>query len=278
MNTNNFKWSLIAHTPAAATIAVARPNPYVGNSTQSKQTNAVKPHILITLALAGTLVVPALRAEEPSQWRFEVTPYALMPGIFGDISIGRVNAPVDVSFDTIWHNLEFTAMGTVGVGYGRWAFTTDVVYLGAGGSNDRGGLDFEQWMVEPTLSYAVCKGIEVLAGARYNNLSAEITGGPLGRNPSATQAWWDPLVGANLSLPLGRNFSVNLRGDIGGFGVNSDLTWQAYPFLGWQFAKWGSLQAGYRFYSIDYETGSGSSRFKYDVLYRGPQLGVTFSF
>jgi len=238
----------------------------------------MKATILITLALAGTLVVPALRAEETSPWRFEVTPYLLMPGIFGDIGIGPIDSPMDVSFDKIWHNLEFTAMGTVGVGYGRWALTTDVVYLGVGGSKGPLGLDLEQWMVEPTLSYTVWKGVEVLAGARYNNLSAEITEGPLGRNPSGTQAWWDPLVGANLSLPLGRNFSVNLRGDIGGFGVNSDLTWQAYPFLGWQFARWGSLQAGYRFFSIDYETGSGRSRFNYDVLYRGPQLEITLTF
>jgi len=132
-------------------------------------------------------------------------------------------------------------------------------------------------MVEPTLSYRVCTGFEVLAGARYNDMEAEING-PLGLIPSGKQAWWDPLVGANLSLPLGKGFSVNLQGDIGGFGVNSDLTWQAYPFLGWQFAKWGALQAGYRFYSIDYKNDSGSRPFEYDVLYRGPQVGITFHF
>ena len=245
----------------------------------------MKANILITLTLATALLPSALRAEETNKWTLAVTPYGYMPGIFGDIGIGSVNRPVDVSFDKIWHNLEFTAMGTVRVGYDRWALTTDVVYLGVGGTKDLGvgnrdvllGFDFEQWMVEPTLSYTVWKGVEVLAGARYNNIEAEING-PLGRNPSGTQAWWDPLVGANLSLPLGKGFSVNLRGDIGGFGVNSDLTWQAYPFLGWQFAKWGSLQAGYRFFSIDYETGSGRDRFSYDVLYRGPQVEVTFRF
>ena len=33
-------------------------------------------------------------------------------------------------FDKIWDNLEFDAMGTLRVGYDRWAFTTDVIYMG----------------------------------------------------------------------------------------------------------------------------------------------------
>jgi hypothetical protein len=233
---------------------------------------------LLSLLAANLLVLPAACASETNKWTFEVTPYLLMPGIFGDVGIGRINAPVDVSFDKIWHNLEFTAMGTVRVGYDRWALTTDVVYLGAGGTGGLANLGFEQWMVEPTLSYTVCQGFEVLAGGRYNNISAEISGPSGGRSQSGTQDWWDPIVGAKMSLPLGKQFSVNLHGDIGGFGVGSDLTWQAFPYLGWQFAKWGSIQAGYRFLSMDYETGSGLRRFSYDVLYRGPQLGLTFHF
>lgn len=232
---------------------------------------------LLTVIAAALLVPPAAPADETKQWRFEVTPYLLAPGIFGEIGIGPVNRPVDVTFDKIWHNLEFFQMWTVGVGYDRWALTTDVIYLGVGGTKGAADLDFNQWMVEPTLSYSVCRGFDLLAGARYNNMDASI-GGPLGGDPSGTQAWWDPIVGAKVSLPLGRKFSFNVQGDIGGFGVGSDLTWQAFPYFGWQFAKWGSLQVGYRFLAIDYENDSGSRPFRYDVTYRGPQAGVTFHF
>jgi hypothetical protein len=38
------------------------------------------------------------------------------------------------------------------------------------------------------------------------------------------------------------------------------------------------LQAGYRFLSTDYETGSGVNRFRYDVRVHGPQLGFTLHF
>jgi hypothetical protein len=69
-----------------------------------------------------------------------------------------------------------------------------------------------------------------------------------------------------------------VRGDIGGFGAGSDLAWQAFPYVDWRIAKWGSLQAGYRWMGMDYESGSGATRFKYDMLIQGPQLGFTLHF
>lgn len=103
--------------------------------------------------------------------------------------------------------------------------------------------------------------------------------GPLGINPSDKQSWWDPIAGARVSLPLCNKFSLHVTGDIGGLEWGgSDFTWQAYPYFNWQFTKCASLQVGYRFLSVDYETGSGLNRFKYDVLTQGPQLGFTFHF
>ena len=241
----------------------------------------MKPNILITLALAGTLVVPALRAQDTNRWRFDVSLYGLAVGMAGDVGIGRVNADVDAGFDKIWENLEFGAMGMLRLGYDRWALSTDVLYMGLQGSKNGVTAEFDQWMVEPTLSYRVSKYFEPLAGVRYNNLSGEIRGPgilPTPRIPTGTQDWWDPIVGANLNLPLGKGFSFNVRGDIGGFGVGSDFAWQVFPYLSWQFAQWGALQAGYRWLYMSYEAGSGASRFKYDMLNQGPQLGVTFTF
>jgi len=237
----------------------------------------MKHKLLFTLTLAATLLPSALRAGENDKWTFDVTLYGLAAGMSGEVGVGPLNADVDVGFDKIWDNLEFGAMGKLRVGYDRWAFTTDVIFMGLGASKNGVSADLDQWVVEPSLSYRLCKEFELLAGARYNNLSGEIRG-PFGRNPTGTQDWWDPIVGANLSLPFAKKFSFNVRGDIGGFGVGSDLTWQAFPYLGWQFTQWGSLQVGYRWVSTDYETGSGASRFKYDMLTQGPQVGFTLHF
>ena len=236
---------------------------------------------LLSLFAAALLAPPAAGASETNKWTFDLSLYGLAVGMSGDIGVGPVNADVDVGFDKIWDNLEFGAMGTLRLGYDRWALTTDVLYMGLQGSKNGVTAEFDQWMVEPTISYRVCKYFEPLAGVRYNYLSGELRGPgilPTPRIPTGTQDWWDPIVGANLNLPLGKNFSFNVRGDIGGFGAGSDFTWQAFPYFGWQFAQWGSLQAGYRWVYMDYETGSGASRFKYDMLIQGPQLGFTIHF
>lgn len=237
---------------------------------------------LLLLGAATLLAPPAAGAGETNKWTFDISLYGLAVGMAGDLGVGPVNADLDVGFDKIWDNLEFAGMGTVRVGYGPWALTTDVIYMGLQGSKNNLTAEFDQWMVEPTLSYRTCQYFEALAGARYNNLSGELRGPgaiiPSGTIRSGTQEWWDPVVGGNVNLPLGKGFSFNVRGDVGGFGAGSDLAWQAYPHFSWRFAKWGSFEAGYRWLYMDYETGSGRDRFNYDVLNQGPQLGIAFRF
>jgi len=219
--------------------------------------------------------------QQDDKWTFDVSLYGLAAGMSGDVAARGISADLDLGFDEILENLRFGAMGKIRVGYERWSFNTEVIYMSLEASKDGFKAEMDQWIVEPSVGYTVCKGFEALAGVRYNNLSGDITGtGPLGiaRAASGTQDWWDPIVGANLSLPFAKKFSFNFRGDIGGFGVGSDLTWQAFPYVNWQISRCCSLQAGYRWVYVDYETGSGANEFKYDVLTQGPQLGVTFRF
>jgi hypothetical protein len=237
----------------------------------------MKLQLPFTLTLATALQPLALPAADNDQWTFDLTLYGLAAAMSGDVAVRGVPADVDVGFDQIWDNLEFGAMGKLRVGHGRWALTADVIYMGLGASKDGVSVDMDQWVAEPTLSYQVTKNFEALAGVRYNNLALDING-PLGLDPSGTEDWWDPIVGANLVLPFAERFSVNLRADIGGFGVGSDLTWQAFPFLGWQLSESISLQAGYRVVYVDYESGSGADRFKYDIYTHGPQVGFSFRF
>jgi hypothetical protein len=236
---------------------------------------------LLPLCAAALLAALPARAIETNKWTFDVSLYGLAAGMSGDVGVGSVTTGVDVGFKDILDNLEFGAMGAARVGYGPWAFTTEVLYMSLEGSKGGVTANLDQWMVEPTFSYRVSKYFEPLAGVRYNTLSAEFRGPgilPTPRVPTGTQDWWDPIVGGNLSLPLPKGFSLNFRGDVGGFGVGSDVTWQAFPYVSWQFTQWASLQAGYRWLYMDYETGSGQSRFKYDMLIQGAQLGFTFSF
>ena len=223
---------------------------------------------------------------EPSDTRFDVSLYFLGAGMTGDVQVGFVEADLNVGFDEVMDHLEFGVMGFGRFRKGPWSFTAEFVYMGLGASKDFASSNFDQWIAEPSIGYRVTPWLEPLVGVRYNNLFGEVVGS-LGRNPSRTQDWWDPIVGATATVPVGRTISVALRGDVGGFGIGSDLTWQAHPYLDWTFMPTASLQAGYRWLDVDYEherpiegrniawEGDGYHNFRWDVLSQGPQIGVT---
>jgi len=237
--------------------------------------------IISALTLTLGIVSGGKLGAQTNKWTFDVTLYGLAAGMTGDVGIGPVNADLDVGFDQIADNLEFGGMGRMRVGYERWSLNMDVIYMGLGASKNGVSAEFDQWVVEPSVGFMAAKGFEVLAGVRYNNLSGELRGPgvlPTPRIPAGTQEWWDPIIGANLRLPFARQFRFNLRTDIGGFGVGSDITWQAYPSVSWHPYNWCSLELGYRWVYMDYSDGSGLNSFRYDILTHGPQLGFTFSF
>ena len=237
----------------------------------------MKNKLLFTLTLATALLPSALRAEETNKWTFDASLYGLAAGMSGNVAVKGVPADVDVGFNKIWDNLKFGAMGGARLGYERWALSTEVIYMDLEAPKGPFTAKAEQWMVQPALEYQVCRYLDAYAGTRYNSIHLALNG-PLGVNPSGTQDWWDPIIGARVSLPVWKKLSFNVSGDIGGFGAGSDLTWQAYPCFNWQFTRVMSLQVGYRFLYTDYETGSGLNRFKYDMLTSGPQIGFTFHF
>jgi hypothetical protein len=248
----------------------------------------VKTNTFASLAIVVSLALTqranpcfAMEESQPARWNLELSLYALAAGLTGDVTVRGLNADFDANFSGLWDHLEFGAMSKLRVGYKRWAMNADLIYMALGASKGGIGADLDQWVVEPSLSYAISRRIEVLAGVRYNNINGEIRGPGVLSPPRiffGTQDWWDPIVGANLSLPFAKRFSFNFRGDIGGFGMGSDLTWQAFPYVSWHMTEQASVQAGYRWVSTDYDTGSGAKRFRYDVLTHGAQVGFTYRF
>jgi len=84
-----------------------------------------------------------------------------------------------------------------------------------------------------------------------------------------TQSWADPVLGARFRLNLDKGWFVSLKGDAGGFGVGSQLTWQVCTGLGKQFKERYSLLLGYRYMDVDYKNGG----FLYDTHMSGLLAG-----
>lgn len=90
----------------------------------------------------------------------------------------------------------------------------------------------------------------------------------------ASKAWVDPFIGFRGRWDINDVHYLVGRGDIGGFGVSSDLAWNAYAALGTVVNERTSVEIGYRYYQVDYDRGG----FLYDVATKGPFLGVRIDF
>jgi hypothetical protein len=128
---------------------------------------------------------------------------------------------------------------------------------------------------------------EIGAGARLNNIQTDIDvrryvigpGNPTEEvSESASKTWVDPIIITRLSADIKDKWLFQLRGDVGGFGVGSDLAWQVQAYAGFRFTKLFQLTAGYRILSIDYDKGEDSERFTYNVDTFGPVIRFGFNF
>jgi hypothetical protein len=234
----------------------------------------------VVLSLALLSPTSGALAQETSGWHFDTSLNLFLAGLGGDVGVKGLSTHVDTSFGDIAKQLQFAAAGRVTLGYDRFLLSTEFSYMKLSASVPGASVNLKQWLVEPSLGYQISDYIEVFAGARYNNIQGALNfTGPLGLVAGGTQEWWDPIIGTQLSFPLGgKKLTLDGRFDDGGFNDGSELTWQAYPYLNWHFATWGSAQLGYRWLSTDYHTGSGRSAFLYDVLLQGPEVDLTIHF
>lgn len=78
--------------------------------------------------------------------------------------------------------------------------------------------------------------------------------------------------------PLSEKWRFRCRGDLGGFGIGSKLSWQAMINFGYRPWERTSIFFGYRGLGHDYEDGSGRDFVTLDFVHHGPQVGVDFHF
>ena len=249
--------------------------------------------VVAAVILAGSAHVapaqsPAADNDNPG-WGFVVAPYLLFPNMNGQTSV-RGN-PVDVDLDPgdIFDKLDFGAMLYLEMANRDWAITLDGLYmnLGASGMTPLTGraaeVDMKQLGITATGMWRVESFAEIGIGGRFNSIEGGLIVAPgdivlPGLDVSDTQSWFDPLIVLRFTAPLESSWKLGIRGDVGGFGMGSDITWQVFPFVGYRFSNLFEISGGYRALGMDYKTGSGTDAFLYDMVIFGPQLGLVFHF
>ncbi|MDF1701463.1 MAG: hypothetical protein P1V36_09940 [Planctomycetota bacterium] len=242
----------------------------------------------------------------PCTWHGEVSLLAWIPGIDGDMTVRGRKADVKVKPMDIIENLdklESIFQGRISAYRGKWGFTLggltvrfeDTLDIEETGTTRTGGIGLD--MLEAYVSYCLkrcplevgcnprCPGFaayEVYVGARY--FSTQLTIDPLAGAAAVAagarqvKSWVDPIIGGKATWELGNGWGFDLQGDIGGFGVGSDFSWNlraGVQYRPWQLA---SFELGFKITQMDYTDGSGTNRFEWDAALWGPYLALNFHF
>jgi len=222
-------------------------------------------------------------AAAADEWQFEITPYIWAAGIEGDISTGGgtpVSSPVenDYSFFAM-ENLDLAGFLAFEARKGRWHVLSDGLYVDYSDAFTNGpvttDLEVEGVILEGALGYHLSQieQLIVLAGGRYFSIrnNIDLTPGPSG---SDRVDWADPFIGARVSHDINSTWHASLRGDIGGFGVSSELMYNVVVTLGYRFNDDFDLKIGYRYLYADFD----KDLFKYDASLSGFGVGLGIRF
>ena len=121
--------------------------------------------------------------------------------------------------------------------------------------------------IQNTINYEISSSLVNIQGTTQNTIQAG-------------KLWLEPLVGAKLGLQLSDPITLWLRGDMSGFVLagDTDYSWNLLFGMDWWVRENISLQLGYRFYEINYQTGTGSNAFGFSQLFNGPFVSASFHF
>jgi hypothetical protein len=212
-------------------------------------------------------------AEVPAdaQWSFVFEPYLWLAGVDGE---GSADASGETSFVGGFDSAFMMRFEAHLPDYGP-ALLFDALTLDL--ADDEGSVQTETDadMLEAGFSLPLDDRarVELIAGARYVELGfdVEVGGADAG---SARESWIDPWIGARGSIPFADDWSFRYRGDVGGFGIGSEFTWQGALGVAVLLGDHVRLEAGYRAISIDFDQGD----LDYDALIHGPQLSLALGF
>lgn len=144
---------------------------------------------------------------------------------------------------------------------------------GADGSSTAvdGLLGFRYW----NNSFAAT--FDATANVNFSNLGIERSFGIATARSEVVQ-WVDPVLGLRLRHAFTPDQQIFVRGDIGGFGLGGQFSWQAvaaYSYA-WQFTGYQiAAVLGFRALGVNYISGSGADTFGLNQVLYGPIIGAS---
>jgi len=247
--------------------------------------------IFTLMILAASVCSAQDSTQTQDRWEFLVEPYLMFPNMKGTAGIGLApDGEVNAGIGDIFDRLQAGFMLYGEARNGAWALSSDFLYM-----NLKQDAVPSQTIYSGTVSVAemawelaglkkILPWLEGGIGARLVSLKAEmeflrnqVGERTTGHEESGRQTWVDPLLVVRMKLPDSGSWLLQFRGDIGGFGIGSELTWQIQAYGGYRFSDLFQVTAGYRAFGIDYEEGVEQERFVYNVTTFGPVVRLGFN-
>jgi hypothetical protein len=257
-------------------------------ATKEKDTPEAEVTSASETSVDSTTANKAAAPQGGARWEFAVAPYAFFAALDGRVGVVGQTAQVDASFSDIFKNLDFAAMGAFEARKGNWSFVGDAMYMSLSGkrvtpSRLFSDIDVEvkEFVFDPVVAYRVLKTerghIDLLGGARIWHVKSHLTFQPLILplvDVEESKNWVDPIVGARGVVSLAPRVFLTGRFDMGGFGINSDFTGQAFGGLGYQLKPRVALIGGYKYLRVDYV----NEGFIFKTAMSGLAVGAKFNF
>jgi hypothetical protein len=235
-------------------------------------------------SLASSFAANAQQGAASQTWSFEVTPYLWAAGLDGDTAAEDVGSEIDTGYKFFsLDNLDWTLGTAFEAQKGRWTILVDGLYVKFSDEFDpptfaSTAAEVSGGFLETAAAVPAARvpGLEIVFGTRYVALSStvQLTPSIVG---DSSKDWLDPIVGVRYEHAFNDRWSVNLRGDLGGFGlvgVSSDLATNVAATFGLRVTQATNLRFGYRVLQMDF----ADDGFVLDATLQGYTIGFSFAF
>jgi opacity protein-like surface antigen len=237
--------------------------------------------------VAQVAEVPASPAAEA--WSYTLSPYVWFSGLSGEVIGSHGTESFDAGFGDIFAAMKFSFMGLAEARRGRLSLVFDTLYLNLQqgvpvpglGAYSGGSARTQSAEISAIALYTVMEEssgrIEFGGGIRgwWFGTEVRLDAGLLpARTQSSSTSWLDPVISARGVWRMTERLAATAYADVGGFGLGSQLTWQAFATLDYRVTETITASAGIRWIHINYDKG----RATIDLDMRGPIIGATFRF
>ena len=236
---------------------------------------------VLALSVSAMLAPTAATAQESDGWNFRVTPYLWMLGLDGTTAALGNDVPVKADFGDILDLLNVALSVNMEWGNGKWFVVLDPMWADLERDIDTGGpiggtVEIELIIADALVGLSLSENFDIYAGARYYDQDITVVPNTL-PEIGLGDDWTDFLLGFRVNSDMSDKWSFTGKIDAA-VGGDSDSAIYAQAVFQRKIGDNKHVDVGYRYYDVDYESGSGLTLFKWDAEHSGPVVGFSWQF